>query len=256
MSALRGDAVRMNTDELLRILILLPYYNRPKMVRNALTSIMRAHVHHPKWTLAFIDDGSPEPGEPVVEEICEEVLEQVVVYQTGDTYETKVQQGGSRHGAFMNRAIREIEADVCIMLSDDDAIRDDYLANLSRFFLARPDAQSCYSHIWAFDPYRSSPWASPEWPHALNHNTEDLIECSCTVDSSQVAWRRQVNLKHDVWFMELGIFNLDAAFYSRLNAMTGPTPFSGFTGQFKGFHQSQLGTRGTVEAVWKQAIDL
>jgi len=53
-----------------KIVILLLYYDRPKMVRNALKSIK--DLNYKNWELVFIDDGSKEPGRPIVEEILAE----------------------------------------------------------------------------------------------------------------------------------------------------------------------------------------
>ena len=50
----------------LKFLILLFYYNRPKMVLNALNSINK--LSYKNFEIAFIDDGSDNPGEPVVKE--------------------------------------------------------------------------------------------------------------------------------------------------------------------------------------------
>ena len=50
----------------LKFLILLFYYNRPKMVLNALTSINK--LSYKNIEIAFIDDGSDHPGEPVARE--------------------------------------------------------------------------------------------------------------------------------------------------------------------------------------------
>jgi glycosyltransferase involved in cell wall biosynthesis len=70
------------------ILILMPYYNRPKDVLLALSSIK--NQSYKNWRLAFVDDGSDEPGEDIVRGFFEEKdLDKVIFYNTGDTKEIK-----------------------------------------------------------------------------------------------------------------------------------------------------------------------
>lgn len=239
----------------MKVLILLPYYNRPVMVRNALTSIARQTSHD--WHLAFIDDGSRVAGEPIVRDILSASMPQVTLYHTEAPVDP-VARGHTVHGAYMNRAIREIPADVVIILCDDDALCDDYVENLSRWFAEHPDDWSCYSNVRIFDPFAGPPWTAPAWPepHPLNRHT-GAIECSCAVDASQVAWRRRVHFMwNDVWFIEVGSKNLDADFFVRLNRRTGPTKPSGFVGQYKGWHHAQLGTRSHAWAEAGDGVDL
>lgn len=54
----------------LTILILLFYYNRPELVKNALFSIK--NNNYVNWKLAFIDDGSLINGEKIVRSIFNE----------------------------------------------------------------------------------------------------------------------------------------------------------------------------------------
>ena len=58
--------------EQLKFLILLFYYNRPEMVKNALQSINEST--YTNFTIAFIDDGSEHEGKPIVHEILKPEL--------------------------------------------------------------------------------------------------------------------------------------------------------------------------------------
>ena len=49
----------------MKILILLLYFERPNLVRNALRSVRQADRHHQDWELAVIDDGSRAPALPI-----------------------------------------------------------------------------------------------------------------------------------------------------------------------------------------------
>src|SRR5437588_1330755 len=72
-----------NTASTLRILIILLYWDRPKMIKNALNSIKEQNYDN--WELAFIDDGSEVPGEPIVKEILKDHLDKVKIIRTETT---------------------------------------------------------------------------------------------------------------------------------------------------------------------------
>ena len=85
----------------LKFLILLFYYNRPKMVLNALNSINK--LSYKKFEVAFIDDGSDNPGEPIVRETLKpSFLKKVTFYNTNDTVKAKIERGGSNFGKLAN----------------------------------------------------------------------------------------------------------------------------------------------------------
>ena len=75
------------------ILILSTYYNRPKLVRNTLNSILKANVHHQNWKLIFGDDGSPIPGEPIAREILSDHIDQIEFIRKETTLEEKISNG-------------------------------------------------------------------------------------------------------------------------------------------------------------------
>lgn len=240
----------------LKVLILLPYYNRPNMVKYALTSIVRADKFHDNWVLAFVDDGSALPGRQIVEEVCAPVLDKVRFYQTGDSTEDKARNRESRYGQFLNQAIVDNPADVVILLCDDDALIDEYLANLNLWFNNNPDHEHCYSHVWPYDPLVKAPWVTPFSYHSLNRFTKPTI-CGCLLDASQVAWRYSIHNKHGIWFPELQTRDLDAYLYKQIDKALGPATFTGHFGQYKGWHDLQLGKRSTDQHDnWEKAIDI
>ena len=117
----------------LKFLILLFYYNRPKMVLNALTSINK--LSYKNIEIAFIDDGSDHPGEPVAREhLKPSILKKVKFYNTNDTIKQKIDRGGSEFGKLANEAVKNSDADIVLMLCDDDALFSDYLDYLNRFY--------------------------------------------------------------------------------------------------------------------------
>jgi len=214
------------------------------MVRNALTSILRANEHHQDWELAFIDDSSPTPGRPVCEEILCDHLDKVRFYHTGMTLEEKMRTGGMV-GKTMNQAIRESDADIVIMLCDDDELHPEYLRNLSEYFETHEDEEACYSHVILYNPVFEKSEHAPLIGCALNH--KGLIDPHMKLDASQVAWRPTVRAKFD----ENRTKCLDARFYQQLPLLM----FSGFVGQYKGVHITQLGYWETKDVWTVRTID-
>src|SRR4051812_45395254 len=117
-------------------LILLVYYNRPLLVRNALASVISSHAHYPHWRLAVLDDGSDSPAEPVVREVLTGHLDKVKFYNSNTTFEEKLRVGMTV-GRIANLAIAESDMRVGVTLCDDDELHPLYLARLDRFLSRR-----------------------------------------------------------------------------------------------------------------------
>jgi RimJ/RimL family protein N-acetyltransferase len=217
------------------ILILLLYHERPELVRKALASVARAGVAHPHWELAFIDDRSSTPGEPIAREILFEQLSRVRFYHNPWVDG----EAESQVGRTMNQAIMDSGAQVAIMLCDDDELHPDYLANLSEFFLTHPEAASCYSLVHLYNPAWEDSCFVDNLTGPLNQWREPLAPAN-RLDASQVAWRTSVNRQLGAWFEFPKTACLDRDFFARLTDVAGPTPFSGFVAQYKGVHSQQL----------------
>jgi glycosyltransferase involved in cell wall biosynthesis len=217
--------------------VILPYFDRPKMVQNALRSLEQST--YPHWELAFIDDGSTKPLEY-------SLPFGTWYYQTGDSVDYKL-ANGSRHGAFMNRARQESDADLVVILCDDDALVPDYLENLNRWFNENPQYVWCYSHVRIFNPFTESPNESVGKREYFT-NVTGMISPSCRVDSSQVAYRRITAVP----YRENQTSNLDATFFADMFNSYGECPFTGFDSQYKGIFPDQLGNRANPF----QVIDL
>jgi len=224
-----------------KILILLPYYNRPKLVKNALNSILRTKYEN--WHLAFFDDGSPIPGKPIVEEILP--LDKVTFYNSNMSAEDK-KIDGCRMGHYLNVASLESDADIIITLCDDDELFPTYLENLDTFFSSHPEEVSCYSKIHLFNPFLEK---SEDVDNLGGHynKCKGRIRPSCKVEVSQVAWRMSAVVdgarwrdnctgNHDVYFLE--------ELYEKTGKLTAETDF---IAQYKGMHYGQLGRRAYDE---------
>lgn len=246
----------------LKILILCSYYNRPKLVRNALTSILAANEHHGNWHLAFGDDGSRIPGRPIVEEILKDHLRQVTFVQTDATFEEKVRTGLIL-GKLANQVIRESDADIGIILCDDDELVPNYLKGLSDFFTRNPQVLYCYSKIYMYNPIiQTSSLAKKNLTGKFNQWAGPIDPVN-KVDASQVAWRLDCCKKHGAWFKESTkevpgkpwTKDTDKSFFENLYSKCGLCHPSGLVGQFKGVHDYQLLWHKDVPAASLWAYD-
>ena len=251
-------------DGNLSILILLLYYNRPQMVKNALLSIK--NLSYPHWRLAFIDDGDPDaghaPGRPIVERLLPDNLDQITFYEINDAAQEKARRG-SRVGEFMNDAILTSNTNITIILCDDDALVSNYLSNLNRWFLANPNKNYGYSNVELYNPMVESIYNLSELDyilyqgnkhnrkkHFLNKKSKAVKPQGC-LDASQVAWRTNSG----VLFPSPQTKNLDASFYSGLFAEFGYCKYMGFTGQHKGFYDNNLSSRNKMYITVDTPID-
>ena len=217
--------------------ILLFYYNRPVLVRNALQSLQETSYQH--WELIFIDDSLETlPGKPIVEEYFGND-KRIKYYCTNDTMEERHKRGTSIFGKTANQGINESNADIMLMLCDDDALYPTYLEGLNRFYLANSDIKYSYSHIILFDPTKEDYHNATMIP--TFHNNLKAINPVCNVDSSQVSWRLKET--RDVQFPENKTIALDAVVFGQLFQKFGNCIFNGLIGQYKGWFDGQLGKR-------------
>jgi len=199
------------------------------MVQNALKSVLRANENYNDWELAFIDDSSFVPGRSICEEILGDHIDKVRFYNTDMTPEEKLKTGGMV-GREMNQAIADSDADIAIMLCDDDELHPQYLKKLNEWFSSH-DEDVCFSHVIPYNPIFELSEFVPQKPCEFNHMGS--IEAFAQLDASQVAWRISVSAR----FAENRTKCLDANFYQQL----GTIPYSGFISQYKGLHVAQLG---------------
>jgi glycosyltransferase involved in cell wall biosynthesis len=230
-----------------KILILLFYYNRPNLVKTALASIKNHNYHN--WELAFIDDGSEIEGKPIVEEILSESLSNIKFYNTYDSIENKLQRNqeeGSIFGKYAQQAIEESNADIALMLCDDDALYPNYLINLNTYFNNHPEENYVYSHIHPFDPILTRIEDNPPYEH--HHlNKEYPLNPYYNIDMSQVSWRIKPFLDNNIKFRYPMTVDLDANLYDQMHNKFGDCKFSGFFSQYKsickGGYNDQLSYR-------------
>lgn len=230
-----------------KICILVSYFNRPILVRNALNSILAANEYYQNWEVCFGDDGSDIPGKPIVEEILADHLEKVTFMHSHMRFEDKIRHG-LMLGRMANEAMRNSDADVAFILCDDDELIPRYLQNLARYFNNHPNVLYCYSKISLYNPLlqRSSDVKRNfggnfnKWKGPINPVNK--------VDASQVAWRLSCCKEHGAWFQDSTmsiqgkpwIKDTDKGFFENLYAKCGKCHPTNFAGQFKGTHDYQL----------------
>lgn len=230
----------------LKFLILLFYYSRPKLVKNALQSLLDSTYRN--YELVFIDDSEDQSagteaynwwwdnnikkGDPIHGRYL----------HTQDTLEEKTKRGASNFGFYANYAMKQSWADICFLLCDDDFIYPTYMEHLNRYYQKNPTVMYSYGHIVLFDPLtekyenvikrkEASPYLN--WQHPINP--------FCQVDSSQVSFRLQEAKAAGIEFIYPRTENLDADLYAKLHNKFGPCIWNGGIAQYKGWHSKQLG---------------
>ena len=230
----------------IKILILMSYYNRPILVKNSLKSILEADKYHQNWELFFGDDGSKIPGKPIVEELLHSCIDKVKFVNSNLTIKEKI-KSGLVLGKYANQAIKESDADVAIMLCDDDQLVPDYLYNLNNYFKNNNEVLYCYSKIYLINPLVKNYLYTKEVNNKYNQWIGSINPAG-KVDATQVAWRLQCCKEHNAWFSESTKFvpgkpwtkDTDKSFFENLYDCCGPCHPTNFYSQYKGIHDYQL----------------
>lgn len=228
-----------------RIIILLTYFERPNLVKNFFRSLLEANKYYSNWELAVIDDGSTTPVKPIAERILKPHLRQIKFYNSEMTPEMKKLSGGVFIGKYMNEAIKSSDADIGIMVGDDDEIYPDYLKNLAEFFDKNPDVLSCYSNVHVYNPLTEKSCNAYnlycEDPNWKGHSWFGKpINPAYKVDGTQVAFRLKCCKVFGAWNPYPIWINHDAEFFKELSARCGKSVYTGFISMYKGRHDGQL----------------
>ena len=229
----------------MKILLLCSYYNRPLLVRNALNSILKSNEHHADWELAFGDDGSKIPGQPIVEEVLKDHLGKVKFYESGLKFEDKISQGLIL-GKMANQAMKESEADIALILCDDDELVPTYLKGLSDYYSSN-EVPYGYCKLHLYNPLFQKSKNVNNVSGKFNRWNEPVDPVG-KLDASQVSWRLSCCKEQGAWFADSTKFvkgkpwtrDTDRAFFENLSGKCGLCHPTGLIGQFKGIHDYQL----------------
>lgn len=216
------------------ILVIVPYFDRPKLLRKCLGSLAASQpIIGGDWHLAFHDDGSKEPGEPIAREVLGDLARKARFYRCEDSPHKSCQLG-----LRINDILIEAKEDVAIVLCDDDMVSPGYLAGLAEVFGEHPEWHYCYTKNILVDEQGQEldeSWGKWDWEWA----GED-IDPSLRCDISQVAWRISCNQQDGIWFPTWASRNQDTEFFRRMYFRYGACPCTGQKGQMKRIHQNQL----------------
>jgi glycosyltransferase involved in cell wall biosynthesis len=235
-----------------KFLIILAYYERPKIVLNALNSIL--DINYPNFEVHFIDDGSTHKGEPIVKEVCNSIIDKFTFHYIDNTLEQKKAQGGSIHGEYLNKAIRESDANHVIILCDDDALYPNFLNNLNDFLNLpeNSDKKYFYHNILLYNclvetykdgiergdmSYFTNIWKNP-------------IACAGKVDSTQVTYDRLAFLQNGLLYPSPQTSGLDYAIYNQMFDKWGEAYYSGLISQLKSNNEDNLIHKDHTEGMW------
>lgn len=235
-----------------KFLIILFYYNRSELVKNALKSLQNST--YTNWELAFIDDGSDILGEPIVREIFKDTSN-ISFYRTNDTVEDKLKRNGyqgSLMGKLAQDALETSSSDYCVMLCDDDMLVPDYLEKLNSYYINNSDKLYSYCHIKIYDPTKIIPYE----PFQKQDYVQNVVEPVCPyyrLDMSQVSFNLKSTLEYKIKFKFPYTVNIDAELFLNMYSVWGDIHFNGIDGQYKAIYEDNLMRRagkvvGNVES--------
>jgi glycosyltransferase involved in cell wall biosynthesis len=225
----------------MKVLILLSYYNRPLLVRKALESVIASNAYHQNWHLVFGDDFSPINGEDILHWELRGYEERYEYINSWASVEHKLQHGLTI-GSYANRAILRSDADIAVMLCDDDRLEPTYLRDLAKFYKHNPTVMYAYSNVKLYNPLLESSPAED----GGKFDCEGLVNPVNRLDASQVSFRLDA-FRQGVRFPETTktdagpfIRNLDGELFQQLYDLYGTATPTGLVGQWKGIHDFQL----------------
>lgn len=224
----------------LSFLIILAYYKRPIIVKNALLGIK--NLTYQNWELVFLDDSGDSSYESELLNfgLDNSKVKYIAINQSDDE---KAKQGGSRHGEYMNNIITNSQSDIVVILCDDDILKEDYLDKLNDFYLHNPNVKYSYSHLEFYDPSVGPPSknnvVSNKYTTYLNSATHPIRPAG-NVDSSQVSWRKNNWIEDGIQFDYPRTSHLDEMVYRKMYSAWGDCQFNGIISQWKGIHGEQL----------------
>jgi glycosyltransferase involved in cell wall biosynthesis len=230
----------MNEEAMIKFLVVVAYYERPEMLRNALRSVKNSTYKN--WDLCLIDDGIEFPGIGILNECFtkEERIEHGISYiQTMDEKKRKDDRGGSQHGIYINTAIETSDSDIIIILCDDDILMSDYMEKLNSFYTLNPEVKYSYCHLEFYDPLNEKDIVNSNYTRYLN-SMNTPINPVRRVDSSQVTWRRNAWIESGIKFPYPRTSNLDELIFGNMHNSWGKCVFNDIVGQRKGIHAQQL----------------
>ena len=232
-----------------KFLIAMVYYERPKMILNALNSIL--DISYPEFEVHLIDDGSVNKAEPIVREVCSSIIDKFKFTYIDNSIEQKKSQGGSVHGKYLTDAIKGSESDHVIILCDDDAIYPNFLTKLNILInkSENQDKNYFYHNIVLYDGLKE-PYTIGVDRGNLSYFTNQWkvpIHCSGKVDGSQVTYNRKRFVEDGITYPSPQTSGLDSSSFNQMFGKWGLAEYSGLISQVKSNNDDNL--------IWKDNTD-
>ncbi|MGF1635253.1 MAG: glycosyltransferase family 2 protein [Phycisphaerae bacterium] len=112
-----SDGVRQ-----LRFSVVVPTYNRPERLRRCVSALAAMEYPRDRFEVVIVDDGSPQPAEPVVQQAAAEA---------GEGFQVRlVRQANAGPAAARNRGAAEATGEVLAFTDDDCEPAADWLTRL------------------------------------------------------------------------------------------------------------------------------
>lgn len=258
----------------MKILYTVITYKRPKMLRNAIRSIQyegliwAAQDHPPNHQIEIIiiDDCEAE----AIDELGAQrsgAYDGMRIIQPGNTLAQKKGHTASRVGWALNKAVQESDADLVMMLCDDDLIYPGATEKMIEFFEAHPDedwgwgsacpyyADSCdYPIIYTIGGKQlidgEVVWAegSPCPSEKRDVPFMARTHAANVLDISQVVWRRQSQITHNIRWADKShpkSAPIDHMIFHQMDArFPEGCPNMDILVQYKGSHDAQISHTG------------
>jgi glycosyltransferase involved in cell wall biosynthesis len=231
----------------LKFELIIPYYKRPEIVLNALDSVLKSNYKN--WHLSFIDDSGDNSFEKTFLNfgLDKSKITYIPILMKD---EEKIKIGNSIFGKYVNEAIIKTDADIVILICDDDALLPDYMENLNKFYLENPNVMYAYCHLKFFDPeVEKYTDAKEDSSNFLNNYTGPIMGVN-NIDSSQVSFRKEAFICKNIWFPHPYTISLDAYVLGSMYNGWGPCHFIGSKGQCKGIFPNMLGKRISNSSIY------
>ena len=229
-----------------KFLIILAYYERPKIVLNALNSLL--DINYSEFEVHFIDDGSINKGEPIVRDVCSSIIDKFTFHYIDNSIEEKEEQGGSIHGKYLNLALQQSDADHVIILCDDDAIYPNFLNDLNDFLNKEENKNKNYFYhkILLYDSLKE------DYTESIKRNELNLrynehnypINCRGVVDSSQVTYSRKAFVNDGLLYPHPQTEMLDFYIFQLMFEKWGVAYNTDLISQVKSYNENNLIERG------------
>lgn len=227
----------------LKFELIIAYYKRPEIVLNALESIKKSGYEN--WHLTFIDDSGDDSFKETFLNYGFDFskISYVPILMSDDE---KIKIGNSIFGKYINDSIIHTDADIIILICDDDALLPDYMEKLNDFYTQNPEVMYAYCHLKFYNPeiqkYTEASIDPDNDPISLNKETGPIMPFY-VIDSSQASFRREAFTSKNVWYPYPWTAALDAYLFDGMYKEWGPCHFINDFGQCKAVFSNNLSKR-------------